>query len=78
MTDAHTALGECRLQRLRAEDALAGEDLGTQCAGVLGIDVHVAAQQRVPENLRAAQLAPVRDFAASGPAKLGEHLTENH
>ena len=55
----------------------AREDLLAERAGVLGIDVDLAAAQRVVHERRAAELGEVRRLVAAGADELRDHLAQD-
>src|SRR5262249_10952706 len=57
---------------------LAGEDLLGERAGVLRVDVDLAGAQRFPQDLRAAELAPVGRRHARRLQLLRDELAEEH
>ena len=57
-----------------AQIAPAGQQLLREGARVLGIGVDLAAEERLPEDARAAQLAAVIRFHARAPRELRGHL----
>ncbi len=75
---ADTALAQDRDDFRARGRRLARQKLMGERPGIFGIGVDIAALQRLPEDPRAAQLAPVTDGEALGFEQVARDLAEHH
>src|SRR4051795_12655988 len=60
------------------EVAATAEDVLAQRAGILGVQIDLAAQQRLPDELRAAHLSLVGGITTRVTDQVAGHLAENY